>query len=220
MSTKIISPSLLAADFANLERDIQLFNDSKAQWLHIDIMDGVFVPNISYGMPVLKAVGKHTTKPLDVHLMIIKPDRYIDVFADLGAAILTVHYEACTHLHRTLQAIKARGMKAGVAINPHTPIHVLEDIIQDIDLVCVMSVNPGFGGQSFIEHSYKKVVKLKELIKESGASTLIEIDGGVTDKNATQLIEAGADVLVAGSYIFGNPDPQKVIENLYAQINR
>lgn len=219
MSTKIISPSLLAADFANLERDINLFNNSKAQWLHIDIMDGVFVPNISYGMPVLKAVGKHTTKPLDVHLMIVDPDRYIDVFADLGSAILTVHYEACTHLHRTLQAIKARGMKAGVAINPHTPINALEAIINDIDLVCVMSVNPGFGGQSFIEHTYKKVVKLKELIKESGASTLIEIDGGVTDKNATQLIEAGADVLVAGSYIFGNPDPQKVIEDLYTQIN-
>lgn len=219
MSTKIISPSLLAADFANLERDIELFNNSKAQWLHIDIMDGVFVPNISYGMPVLKAVGKHTEKPLDVHLMIIKPDRYIDTFADLGAAILTVHYEACTHLHRTLQAIKARGMKAGVAINPHTPINALEGIITDIDLVCVMSVNPGFGGQSFIEHTYKKVVKLKQLIQETGASTLIEIDGGVTDKNATQLINAGADVLVAGSYIFGNPDPQKVIENLYAQIN-
>lgn len=219
MSTKIISPSLLAADFANLERDINLFNNSKAQWLHIDIMDGVFVPNISYGMPVLKAVGKHTTKPLDVHLMIIDPDRYIDVFAELGSAILTVHYEACTHLHRTLQAIKAKGMKAGVAINPHTPINVLEDIIHDIDLVCVMSVNPGFGGQSFIEHTYKKVVKLKKLIKESGASTLIEIDGGVTNKNATQLIEAGADVLVAGSYIFGNPDPQKVIEELYVQIN-
>lgn len=220
MSTKIISPSLLAADFANLERDIKLFNNSKAQWLHIDIMDGVFVPNISYGMPVLKAVGKHTEKPLDVHLMIIKPDRYIDTFADLGAEILTVHYEACTHLHRTLQAIKARGMKPGVAINPHTPINVLEDIITDIDLVCVMSVNPGFGGQSFIEHTYKKVVKLKQLIQEAGASTLIEIDGGVTDKNATQLIEAGADVLVAGSYIFGNSDPQKVIEDLYTQINK
>ncbi|HLS11467.1 MAG TPA: ribulose-phosphate 3-epimerase [Flavobacteriaceae bacterium] len=219
MSTKIISPSLLAADFANLERDIQKFNDSKAQWLHIDIMDGVFVPNISYGMPVLKAVGKHTTKPLDVHLMIVDPDRYIDVFAELGSAILTVHYEACTHLHRTLQAIKAKGMKAGVAINPHTPINVLEDIIHDIDLVCVMSVNPGFGGQSFIEHTYKKVAKLKQLIKESGASTLIEIDGGVSNKNATKLVEAGADVLVAGSYIFGNPDPQKVIEELYTQIN-
>src|SRR5690625_1975714 len=219
MSTKLISPSLLAADFANLERDIQKFNDSKAQWLHIDIMDGVFVPNISYGMPVLKAVGKHTTKPLDVHLMIVDPDRYIDVFAELGSAILTVHYEACTHLHRTLQAIKAKGMKAGVAINPHTPINVLEDIIHDIDLVCVMSVNPGFGGQSFIEHTYKKVAKLKQLIKESGASTLIEIDGGVSNKNATKLVEAGADVLVAGSYIFGNPDPQKVIEELYTQIN-
>lgn len=219
MSTKIISPSLLAADFANLQRDIELFNDSEAQWLHIDIMDGVFVPNISYGMPVLKAVGKHTNKPLDVHLMIVEPDRYIDTFADLGSAILTVHYEACTHLHRTLQAIKARGMKAGVAINPHTPINVLESIITDVDLVCIMSVNPGFGGQSFIEHTYKKIKALKTLIKETGASTLIEIDGGVTNKNATQLIEAGADVLVAGSYIFGNPDPQKVIKDLYAQIN-
>lgn len=219
MNTKIISPSLLAADFANLQRDIELFNNSEAQWLHIDIMDGVFVPNISYGMPVLKAVGKHTDKPLDVHLMIVDPDRYIDTFADLGAAILTVHYEACTHLHRTLQAIKAKGMKAGVAINPHTPIHLLEDIIIDVDLVCVMSVNPGFGGQSFIEHTYQKIRKLKALIQQNNAPTLIEVDGGVTDKNASQLIEAGADVLVAGSYIFGNPDPQKVIRNLYAQIN-
>lgn len=219
MNTKIISPSLLAADFANLQRDIELFNNSEAQWLHIDIMDGVFVPNISYGMPVLKAVGKHTDKPLDVHLMIVDPDRYIDTFADLGAAILTVHYEACTHLHRTLQAIKAKGMKAGVAINPHTPIHLLEDIIIDVDLVCVMSVNPGFGGQSFIEHTYQKIRKLKALIQQNNAPTLIEVDGGVTDKNASQLIEAGADVLVAGSYIFGNPNPQKVIKNLYAQIN-
>lgn len=219
MSTKIISPSLLAADFANLERDIKLFNESKAQWLHIDIMDGVFVPNISFGMPVLKAIGKHTNKTLDVHLMIVNPDRYIDTFADLGAEILTVHYEACTHLHRTLQAIKAKGMKAGVAINPHTPINVLDDIITEIDLVLIMSVNPGFGGQKFIKHTYKKVEKLKALIQETDASTIIEIDGGVTNENASQLIKAGADVLVAGSYIFGNPNPVKVIEDLDKQIN-
>lgn len=219
MSTKIISPSLLAADFANLERDIKLFNESKAQWLHIDIMDGVFVPNISFGMPVLKAIGKHTNKTLDVHLMIVNPDRYIDTFADLGAEILTVHYEACTHLHRTLQAIKAKGMKAGVAINPHTPINVLDDIITEIDLVLIMSVNPGFGGQKFIKHTYKKVEKLKALIQETNASTIIEIDGGVTNENASQLIKAGADVLVAGSYIFGNPNPVKVIEDLDKQIN-
>lgn len=219
MDTKIIAPSLLAADFANLQRDIELFNESKAQWLHIDVMDGVFVPNISFGMPVLKAVGMHTKKPLDVHLMIIDPDRYIDAFADLGADTLTVHYEACTHLHRTLQAIKARGMKAGVALNPHTPVHILEDIITQIDMVCIMSVNPGFGGQSFIEHTYEKVSKLKALINKTGASTLIEIDGGVTDKNASKLVEAGADILVAGSYVFGNAEPKKVIEDLYDQIN-
>lgn len=219
MSTKIIAPSLLAADFANLQRDIEAFNQSKAQWLHLDIMDGVFVPNISYGMPVIEAVNKHTDKVLDVHLMIVDPDRYIETFAKLKTDILTVHYEACTHLHRTLQAIKANGMKAGVALNPHTPVHVLEDVIQDIDLVLIMSVNPGFGGQKFIEQTYAKVRKLKAMIEESGAKTMIEIDGGVTDKNASQLIEAGADALVAGSYVFGSEDPKATMDKLYEQVN-
>lgn len=219
MSTKIIAPSLLAADFANLQRDIEAFNQSKAQWLHLDIMDGVFVPNISYGMPVIEAVNKHTDKVLDVHLMIVDPDRYIETFAKLKTDILTVHYEACTHLHRTLQAIKANGMKAGVALNPHTPVHVLEDVIQDIDLVLIMSVNPGFGGQKFIEQTYAKVRKLKAMIEEAGAKTMIEIDGGVTDKNASQLIEAGADALVAGSYVFGSADPKETMDKLYEQVN-
>ncbi|MCX6184287.1 MAG: ribulose-phosphate 3-epimerase [Flavobacterium sp.] len=177
-----IAPSVLAADFANLQRDIELINTSQADWFHIDIMDGVFVPNISFGMPVLEAITKHATKTIDVHLMIVDPDRYIKTFKQLGADILTVHYEACTHLHRTLQAIKAEGMQAGVALNPHTPVHLLEDVIQDIDLVCLMSVNPGFGGQSFIENTYAKTAQLKELITRKGAKTLIEIDGGVTDK--------------------------------------
>lgn len=219
MSTKIIAPSLLAADFANLQRDIEAFNQSKAQWLHLDIMDGVFVPNISYGMPVIEAVNIHTDKVLDVHLMIVDPDRYIETFAKLKTDILTVHYEACTHLHRTLQAIKANGMKAGVALNPHTPVHVLEDVIQDIDLVLIMSVNPGFGGQKFIEQTYAKVRKLKAMIEEQGAKTMIEIDGGVTDKNASQLIEAGADALVAGSYVFGSVDPKETMDKLYEQVN-
>src|SRR5690606_35452331 len=214
MKNTLIAPSVLAADFANLQRDVEMINNSAADWFHIDIMDGVFVPNISFGMPVLAAINKHAKKTIDVHLMIVDPDRYIETFKALGADILTVHYEACTHLHRSLQAIKAAGMKTGVAINPHTNVAWLEDVINDIDLVCVMSVNPGFGGQSFIKNTYKKVQQLKEIIVRNNAPTLIEIDGGVTDKNAANLVKAGADVLVAGSFVFNAQDPIETIENL------
>ena len=210
----LIAPSVLAADFANLQRDIEMINSSEADWFHIDIMDGVFVPNISFGMPVLEAISKHAKKTIDVHLMIVDPDRYIKTFATLGSNILTVHYEACTHLHRTLQAIKAEGMKAGVALNPHTNISLLEDVIKDIDMVCIMSVNPGFGGQSFIENTYKKIKDLKKMIVRNNASTIIEIDGGVTNKNAVALVEAGADVLVAGNYVFKAEDPIATISDL------
>ena len=213
----LIAPSVLSADFANLQRDVEMINSSEADWFHVDIMDGVFVPNISFGMPVLEAIARHAKKTIDVHLMIVNPDPYIKTFAQLGANNLTVHYEACTHLHRTLQAIKAEGMKAGVALNPHTPVSLLEDVINDIDLVCIMSVNPGFGGQSFIERTYDKIRTLKEIIVRNGAATLIEIDGGVSDKNAVQLVEAGADVLVAGNYVFRASDPVETVAKLKKQ---
>ncbi|MBT4918359.1 MAG: ribulose-phosphate 3-epimerase [Flavobacteriaceae bacterium] len=214
MSKTRIAPSILAADFGNLQRDVEMVNHSEADWFHLDIMDGVFVPNISYGMPIVKSIAKHATKTLDAHLMIIDPDRYIKTFADLGMDYLTVHFEACNHLHRTIQAIKNEGMKAGVALNPHTNVMQLEDTIQDIDLALVMSVNPGFGGQSFIENTYSKVEKLKEMILRKNSSAMIEVDGGVTDKNAKKLVEAGADVLVAGSYVFKSPNPDSTIKDL------
>jgi ribulose-phosphate 3-epimerase len=210
----IIAPSVLAADFANLQKEAEMINQSEADWFHIDVMDGVFVPNISFGMPVISAIKKHAKKPLDVHLMIVQPERFIKEFKSIGADILTVHYEASTHLHRTLQAIKQEGMKAGVAINPHTSVQLLADTIEDIDLVCMMSVNPGFGGQKFIEQTYRKVEQLKKIITERGAKTLIEIDGGVTAQNAAQLVSAGADVLVAGSFVFSSSNPIQTIADL------
>ena len=210
----LIAPSVLAADFANIQREFEMINSSQADWFHIDVMDGIFVPNISFGMPVISAMKKHAKKPLDVHLMIVNPDQYISKFKQIGADILTVHYEACPHLHRTLQVIKDQGMKAGVALNPHTPVSLLSDIIKEIDLVCLMSVNPGFGGQYFIEHTYDKTRELKKLILYNKTNTLIEIDGGVNDKNAKSLIKVGADVLVAGSFVFKSDNPLDTISNL------
>ena len=210
----IVSPSLLSADFLHLSKDIEMVNRSQADWFHLDIMDGVFVPNISYGLPVVSQIKKMATKPLDVHLMIVQPERYVEAFHKAGADILTVHYEACTHLHRTIQQIKAQGMKAGVSLNLHTPVSLLEDIIKDIDVVLLMSVNPGFGGQSFIEQTINKVDKLKKLIIESNSHTLIEIDGGVNFETGKRLVNAGADALVAGSFVFNATDPEANIKGL------
>ncbi len=210
----IIAPSLLSADFADLKSAVRLVDESPAPWLHLDVMDGVFVPNISFGLPVIKAIRPLTKKVFDVHLMIVRPDQFIGAFRDAGANVLTVHYEACLHLHRSIQAIKAAGMKAGVAINPHTSVHLLEDVLADIDLVCVMSVNPGFGGQAFIERTYEKVAALKTLGAKTGSKALIEIDGGVGSGNAKQLLAAGADVLVAGNSVFGAGDPASAIVDL------
>jgi ribulose-phosphate 3-epimerase len=212
----IIAPSILSANFLHLEQDIDMINNSEADWFHLDVMDGRFVPNISFGLPVIAAMKKKATKTFDVHLMIVAPENYFEAFAKAGADILSVHYEASTHLHRSLQVIKSLGMKAGVAINPHTPVQLLEDVLCDIDLVCMMSVNPGFGGQKFIDHTIHKIRTLKQMIKDRGCSTLIEIDGGVTLDNAATIVKAGADVLVAGNTVFSSPDPVGVIKSLKA----
>lgn len=214
MSSKLIAPSILAADFANLQRDVEMVNNSEADWFHIDVMDGHFVPNISYGMPVIQAIKKHATKPLDVHLMIEKPERYIEEFAKIGADIITVHYESTVHLHRTLSLIKNVGCKAGVVLNLTTPVSVLEDILPECYMVLLMSINPGFGGQKFEDMTYKKVRKLREMINQQGLNTRIEIDGGVTDKNIKALVDAGADTFVAGSYIFKSDNQPKTIKHL------
>ncbi len=212
----LVAPSLLSADFGNLKKDIEMVNQSRADWFHLDVMDGVFVPNISFGFPIIKTVKKYATKPLDVHLMIVQPERYFKAFQEAGADILSIHYEAVTHLHRSVHAMKDLGMKAGVVLNPHTPVSLLEDIIQDVDLVLLMSVNPGYGGQQFIENTYRKISRLKEMILQKQASCLIEIDGGVTLDNAPKLVAAGADVLVAGNTVFASDNPQATIEKLKA----
>ncbi|MCA0233396.1 MAG: ribulose-phosphate 3-epimerase [Bacteroidetes bacterium] len=214
MTSPLIAPSVLAADFANLQRDVEMLNASEADWIHIDIMDGVFVPNISFGLPVTAAIKKHAQKPLDVHLMIVQPERYLAAFREAGAEVLTVHYEACPHLHRTIQQIKDLGAKAGVALNPHTPVSVLEDVIADLDLVLIMSVNPGFGGQKFIERTYERVRQAAALIAKEGSQAVIEIDGGVNQANAPLLYHAGARALVAGSFVFNAQDPIETISNL------
>jgi len=216
MTQPLISPSVLASDFANLQSEIEMLNESDADWIHLDVMDGVFVPNISFGVPVCASINKHAKKPLDVHLMIVEPEKYVEQFAKHGAEIITVHYEACPHLHRNIQQIKDLGCKTGVSLNPHTNIEVLTDTIKDIDVVLIMSVNPGFGGQKFIEQTYDKVRKLKQLIKDTGASTIIEVDGGVNSNNARPLVDAGVDVLVAGSFVFKSDDPLATIKSLKA----